>query len=457
MGLGSRLVRSQVSGIAGRGARWVAGVLAAVGLVACSGGGGDAAPGASAGTATSGGAAAAGGVAEVSIYTMQLKPSYTAYMEGVFAAFEKAHPGVKVKWIDVPAQDYTTKLLSLVAGGKSPDVQNLPYEDTLNMAGRGLLLNLDDKLTSAQKDMYVGNIVKKACTVDGKLVALPWYVATKVIMYNKEMFKAAGLDPEKPPVSATEAFAMARAIKAKTGKFGFMMNFSESGQMKDLLVEQAGVALTTPDMKKATFNTPEATALVTEYKKLFDEGVIPRESVTAEHRRAIELFKTGQTAMLISGPQFLLGMEKETPEVYKAVGVGGDFPMKGTGEFAVAMQNLCVSAKSTHPKEATELALWVSNGENQLAFSKMVTIFPSVTEALKDPYFTKAGDKPEDKARAISATQLPKATISVPALPRMSELNKVMEETMGDVLARGMDPAKALADAEAKWTAVLSK
>lgn len=166
---------------------------------------------------------------EVSIYTMQLKPMYTKYMEDLFKGFEAKHPGVKVKWLDYPAQDYETKLISLIVGGQAPDVENLPLEFMLHLNDRSMLLNLDDKLSSDVKALYVDAVMKNGCSIDGHLYGIPWYLSTIVTMYNKDILKAAGLDPDNPPRNNAEMFAMARQIKAKTGKFGFLMTFSEGG------------------------------------------------------------------------------------------------------------------------------------------------------------------------------------------------------------------------------------
>lgn len=393
---------------------------------------------------------------ELSLYTMQLKPMYIGYMQEVLGGFERAHPGTHVKWLDQPAQEYETKLQSLIMDGKGPDVQNLPLEFMLHLHDSRLLLDLDDRVSSDVKSEYVDAILKSGCSIDGKLYALPWYLAAHLLMYNKDIFKAAGLDPEKPPATEDEFFAMCRQIKQRTGKYGFLATFTEGGQLKTILASE-GIPLIDASGKKAIFNTPGAQRIVAEYKKLFDEGVVPRESVTAEHRRAIDLYKSGAAAFLFSGPQFLLQIKGEAPEIYKVTGVGQSFPVKGTNKFDIDTQNLAIFAKTPHPKEAIELAHWVTNGENQLKFAKLVTIFPSVKSALADPYFAAPGNAPEDKARNLGSKQIESATVLLSPLPHMAELNRVMNTTMQRILLENVPPAVALGDAEKQWTEILSR
>jgi putative chitobiose transport system substrate-binding protein len=393
---------------------------------------------------------------ELSIFTMQLKPMYTEYMEKMLRGFEQAHPGVKVKWLDYPAQGYETKLLSLIVSNQAPDVLNLPFQYMLTLNDRGLIMQLDDRLTSEQKGQYVQAVLDEGCRVNGQLRALPWYLATGVLMYNTEILERAGLDPSKPPTTSEELWAMCRTIKEKTGVFGFLPTFTEDGAFKGLFAAE-GVPLTNPEMTKAAFNTPEGIRVVKEYKKLYDEGIIPRESMTAEHRRAIDLYKSGRAAFLPTGPQFLLIVKNEAPDIYARTGVGFQIPVKGSGKYVVDMQNLAVYEKTPHPKEAVDLALWVTNAENQLAFSKLVTIFPSVEAALADPYFSSPGTSPEDKARYIGAQQLRNPTVLLPPLPKLAQLNKVFNDMARQVMLRNVPVEKAVAEAEAKWNEILGK
>lgn len=393
---------------------------------------------------------------EITLFTMQLKPKFTDYMEAMLANFEKAHPGTKVKWVDYPAQGYETKLLSMIVGGQSPDVLNLPLQYVITLNDRKLLLPLDDLLTPDQRAQYIQPILEEGCLIKGILYSVPWYVTSPVTMYNKKLFAEAGLDPEKPPKDLDELFSMSRTIKEKTGAFGFLNPLTEDGAFKSIIAA-AGVPLTDAAMTKATFNTPEALRVVKQYKQMFDDGVIPRESLTAEHRRAIDLFKTGKAAFFVSGAQFLLGIKEEAPDMYANVGIGNMPPIPPDGRYLVELQNLSVYAKTRHPREATDLALWITNAENQLAFAKIVTILPSAAEALKDPYFSLPGNTPEDRARNISAKQLEKPTALIPPLPNLSELNRVMNDFAREVMLRNVPPETALNQAEEKWNAILAK
>jgi ABC-type glycerol-3-phosphate transport system substrate-binding protein len=95
----------------------------------------------------------------------------------------------------------------------------------------------------------------------------------------------------------------------------------------------------------------------------------------------------------------------------------------------------------------------MTNAENQLEFSKIVTIFPSVTEALEDPYFTDDSDGTvESKARRIAAEQLENARNLVPVQfddrVKSAVIGKIQLALNGELTAsEALDQAVAEANA----------
>jgi sn-glycerol 3-phosphate transport system substrate-binding protein len=78
-------------------------------------------------------------------------------------------------------------------------------------------VNLDPK-------NYVGGVRGYYSTTDGKLVSMPFNSSTTVTWYNKDAFKKAGLDPEKPPRTWEETWAAARKIvQSKAASCGYSM------------------------------------------------------------------------------------------------------------------------------------------------------------------------------------------------------------------------------------------
>ncbi len=391
----------------------------------------------------------------IEFWTMQLSPTFDEYIKGVIADYEKQHPNVKVKWVDVPWESMEQKMLSAVTANKAPDVANLNPQFAAKLAELDALVNMDEAVPSEERAKYFEG-VWKANSFDGKTFGIPWYLSTQVTMYNREMFKEAGLDPDKPPTNFEELAEVAEKIKEKTGKYAFMPAMDESHFMEYLV--QMEVDLTTDDGKKAAFNTPAGKKAFQYWVDLYKRGLIPKNSITEGHGKAIDMYQAGEIAILPSGPQFLKIVKENAPKIAEVTASGPQIT-GDSGKMNVAVMNLVVPKQSKHQKEAVDFALFITNAENQLKFCKLTAILPSVKKAAEDPYFTKLPDnaEPIDEARIISASQLPKSEVLVPPLKGYDDLKKAMNEAMQSALLGKKSVDKALADAEKKWNEILAK
>jgi sn-glycerol 3-phosphate transport system substrate-binding protein len=71
---------------------------------------------------------------------------------------------------------------------------------------------------------YVGGVRGYYSTADGKLVSMPFNSSTPIAWYNKDAFKKAGLDPEKPPRTWEETRDAAKKIvQSKAATCGYTM------------------------------------------------------------------------------------------------------------------------------------------------------------------------------------------------------------------------------------------
>ena len=114
------------------------------------------------------------------------------------------------------------------AGNAPHIVQMFEVGTATMMAARGAIkpvyelaqetgVNIDPK-------NYVGGVRAYYSTPDGKLVSMPFNSSTTVTWYNKDAFKKAGLDPEKPPRTWEETWAAAKKIvAAKAAPCGYTM------------------------------------------------------------------------------------------------------------------------------------------------------------------------------------------------------------------------------------------
>lgn len=393
---------------------------------------------------------------KVELWTMQLKPTFDGYMNKLIESYKKQNQGVEVEWVDLPSKEIEQKTLTSIAGGKSPDVVNLNPNFTSKMAEEGALSDIEKLVSTDVKISYLPNIWK-ASSIGEKTYGFPWYLSTAITIYNKDLLKKAGLDENKPPKNFEELAKMGEQLKAKTGNYIYTPNFADNGKFLEYMV-QDGITLLSEDKKKATFNTPEAEKFMNFWIDLAKKGIIPKDSVTQGHREAIDKFQAGQTAVLLSGPQFLNIIKQNAPQLYSSIGVSSQLS-GNSGKVGVGVMNLVIPESSKNKEQAVKLATFITNKENQLEFCKLVTILPSVSEALKDEYFTKVPEKAslEEQAKKISAEQINSAQVLLPSVNKWSELSKIFDQYFQQAFLGQITAKEALSKSEEEWNKILNQ
>lgn len=387
---------------------------------------------------------------EIEFWTMQLQPQFTDYFKNLIANFEAANTGVKVRWVDVPWTAMESKILSAVSAKTAPDVVNLNPDFASQLASRNAWLELDSKVPDQVRSLYLPNIWK-ASAINNKSFGIPWYLTTGVTIYNKNLFKEAGIS--KPPATYTELAQVAQQIKEKTGKYAFFTTFvpEDSGEVLESLV-QMGVRLV-DDQGQAAFNTPQGKAAFQYWVDLYKKGYLPKEVLTQGHQHAIELYQSGETALLASGTEFFTTVTNNAPAIAGASAAAPQITGE-TGKKSVAVMNLVIPRDTKIPDAAVKFALFVTNTQNQLAFAKAANVLPSTLDGLQEYKREKsahAEGSPLDRALTISANQLQETEVLVPAMKNVKQLQKLIYDNLQAAMLGQKTVEQAVADAELAW------
>ncbi len=119
-------------------------------------------------------------------------------------------------------------------------------------------------------------------TVDGKLQSMPFNSSNPILYYNKDMFREAGLDPERPPRTWAEVAEFSRALtkKDETGKtVQYGSSFAFYGWFVEQWMAVSGEYYCNNEngrkarATEATFNNDTAVALLEWWKGMIDEGI----------------------------------------------------------------------------------------------------------------------------------------------------------------------------------------
>ncbi|GAA3399998.1 ABC transporter substrate-binding protein [Paenibacillus hodogayensis] len=233
-------------------------------------------------------------------YPIAVGGPLTATIEGMAQEFTKLHPNITVKPVYTGSYaDTTVKTQAGVQSKTPPDVAVLLSTELFSLLDMNAIVPLDDFIAKEGNnylsDFYPSFMANSQ--TGGKTYSIPFQRSTIVLYYNKAMFKAAGLDPEKAPQTWTEMRDYAKKL-TKDGVWGLEIPVSGFAYwMLQTFALQNGKNLMTEDGKKVMFNTPENIEGLQYWSDLAMKDKVMPQGVT-EWGTVPSDFLEGKTAMM---------------------------------------------------------------------------------------------------------------------------------------------------------------
>jgi putative chitobiose transport system substrate-binding protein len=386
---------------------------------------------------------------QVVFWTMQLAPFHDDYVKGLITRFETQHPGVRVKWVDVPWAEMERKVLASIAAGTAPDVVNLNPQFSSRLAELGALADPRPHLSAGEIDAFLPP-AWAANQLGGVPFALPWYLSTTVLLYRRDLLAQAGV---APPRSHAELRSVAQAIRERNGGYAWFPAMDGAAPL-EAMVSMNGPLLT-PDGCRPAFDNEAGAAVFDFYRSLYEQRWIPQSVLTEGHRSAVSQFLSGQVAMVSTGMQFIGQVKKSNPQLYAQIGVVPQIDGPNARPNIAAM-NVAVPSASKDPSLAFRFAVFVTNAENQTALARRVPLLPSSRASYDDALFTApSGDALLDEARSISVRQVMTGMVQVPPLRRYHKLRISFVRQMQAAMVGRVTPVQAVQEISRTWVPLL--
>jgi len=132
-------------------------------------------------------------------------------IDGVNADFTAKHPKMTVKVEIQQWSDIGTKLDTGLTGNTPPDVVELGNTLVAKYAAAGLLEDISGKKSSFDNSGTWLQSLTDSCTVSGKLYCAPYYAGSRAVIYRKDLFAAANV---QPPTSMDELLTVGKKLMA---------------------------------------------------------------------------------------------------------------------------------------------------------------------------------------------------------------------------------------------------
>ncbi|MFH1805462.1 MAG: ABC transporter substrate-binding protein [Pseudomonadota bacterium] len=247
-------------------------------------------------------------------YPVAVGGPLTEVIDNMIDGFEKENPDVTVNAIYSGNYDDTRlRALSAIKSGEPAQLSVLFSIDVYDLIEQDLILPFDEIVKTAEDKEWLDGFYPALMAngkVDDKTWGIPFQRSTIVMYYNKDMFRAAGLDPETPPAT-WDAMVDAGKALAKDGKWGLMVpSTGYPYWMFQCFAIQNGKELMSKDGTETYFADPAVIEALDYWRGLATEHKIMPEG-TIEWGTLRQAFVQGQTGMMWHTTGNLSAVKKE--------------------------------------------------------------------------------------------------------------------------------------------------
>lgn len=368
----------------------------------------------------------------------------TAQLENVVAAFEAANPGIQVETTRYAYNDFKAALLTALAGDSAPDTARLDIAWVVEFADQDALLQLDGVMPDFEAiaaTTFPGPLSTNFWK--GHYYGLPQNTNTQVLLWNKELFDAAGIS--EPP-ETTEEFAadVCALTDASTEQYGYALGGTYFWAPAPIFYTMGGQVVDEQITTATDYvNGPDSVTAFSLLKDLYDKGCISPNllggGIPTDAGHA-----TGKYAMIIDGPWMVDIYKGSYPDFevnFAPIPTGPD----GTTSSVVGGEDVVIFASSKQQEAAMTWAAFLLSEESQKMMAE-VGVVPTVSGLIGDsslpPYF------------GVFLEQLQTAQARVPH-PKWSDMDGAINNAFQRMLRGEQTPQEALDQAAEEINALL--
>ena len=251
-----------------------------------------------------------------------------AEMEGVVNLFnaemEKTGQPIRAKFELIPHEQEVSKFMAAISAGTAPDIYSLDLVQFPYFISIGAFANIDDLYQSMPYKNSLPQDMLVVGAKDGKQYALPYEIDLSVVLYNKTMFREAGLDPDSPPETwdafIKDAIALTKdkdndgtidqwgtaLVGNDAGSYMFWFMPFVWGNNGNMFTDQGEVVFDSPEVRET---------LQMWYDLIHKYKVAPESSAQWSGGDRYNAFVAGQLGMFLGGNFNITSLKQDAPDL----------------------------------------------------------------------------------------------------------------------------------------------
>jgi multiple sugar transport system substrate-binding protein len=352
--------------------------------------------------------------------------------------FNQSQDKINIEAKFIPFAEFKRQLTVALVGGTPPDCVLVDNPDFAAYIDMGAFEALDDRIADweyGKDDFYPGPWA--SATWEGKQYGIPFETNTLVLFYNVDMFKKAGLDPDKPPKTWEELNQYAKKL-TKDGVYGISVCAvaSEEGTFQWLpFLQQNGGNVFNLD-------SPEAVEALQLWVDWVENGYVSKEILNMDQWSGVRpQFQNENAAMMVNGPWCIVPIRAEVPNLNWRLAV---LPGRVKQASAMGGVNIGIVKGAKNADAAWEYIKWLYAPERIAEFWQKFGTLPVMPKIAESAPYWKG-----DPVYEVLLEQMKYAAPRGPH-PRWPEISAAIYTAMQEALTGVKTSEQALADAAKK-------
>ena len=377
-------------------------------------------------------------------------------LQAILDAFNTEHDGqIHVTMQYVNSDNSLQKATVAMQGNEQPDIAYMYGTNMAQLAQAPKLVDLTDRVQEAAfnwDDFFPGE--RAASTVDGKVLGIPALVDNLAVVYNKDVFKQAGVAEPTADWTWDDLRAAAKAVTDPANKiFGlaFPADGSETTVWEyEAMLWEAGGDILNSDNTKAVFNEAGGVRALSMLQGMQQDGSLYLD-FHPDAGKSENLFNSGNIGMIITGPWDLSGF----PDANYGVQVMPSFDAGGNHETIAGPDNWVIFDNGTDRVNASwEFLQYLASPDVILQDSLATAHLPTRASVEQMPGFSEFDTKfPGVGDFAANLSNVKKARPQIPQYPQVSGF---LGQAVVSVLLGQAEPQAALDAAAQQSDGVLA-
>tara|TARA_R110000737_G_scaffold87265_1_gene119961 strand:+ start:3212 stop:4471 length:1260 start_codon:yes stop_codon:yes gene_type:complete len=286
-------------------------------------------------------------------FSLWVRSDGSEFMPKLVEAFNAQSSAHSANLQIVPVDELVQKYAIASAGGSAPDALSLDLIYTPAFAEAGQLRDLTEFATSLPYFDQLSPAHLSVGTVDDKIYGLPFSGDASILLWNKDLYEKAGLDPEEGPKTWVEVAEDARAIRALSDEtYGFYFSGNCGGCNIFTfapLIWAAGGNILSEDGREAQLTSKIAVEAIDFYRGMVQEGLVPAGAETDSGSNFFAAFANGNIGITPSGSFAIGALNNQYPDLNYGVTY---LPGQQEGQISsfAGGDNIVISARTDESK-----------------------------------------------------------------------------------------------------------